>query len=346
MAGLAPAAHTTCTMSMLGQIGVWAVQGFDQACETHRSVAPDSGERSYALTGLAAACELMHEMGAAESAGLSRKVLIPLQQLSITLMPIVFDPTSARELVDLERADRRALSTVAVSSLISLTESHSSLTRPHEVSVSYEFELDMAKALFAPSHALVDKFFWQTSSSAGAHYLPLVSTGPYILLKSVLKLRAAGTRRLADPSALHEVNKVIVAEVLALALLADISKANPTHARGVNESSWCAFAAAARGADVIAARAYVEQGALGAEVAQEVAYWCKNHTRSDARARSPVASKTIKHALDWVKDVLLSAPDVLGQGRSVPPAAVERRSLGEASRERFVPQARRLASRF
>lgn len=97
MADSAP--HIACSMSMFGQIGVWAVQGFDQACETHRSVAPESSERSYALTGassslsrpsrsffelmtnsstgLAAACELMHEMGG-ESAGLSRKVLVPL----------------------------------------------------------------------------------------------------------------------------------------------------------------------------------------------------------------------------------------------------------------------------
>ncbi|GAA5840319.1 hypothetical protein JCM9279_002345 [Rhodotorula babjevae] len=299
MSYIAPAPHTTCSMSMFGQIGVWVVQGFDEACNKHRSVALDSSERSYALTGLAAACELLHDMEVAELVGLSRKVLLPLHNL-----------------------------------------------RRQEAGVSYEIEIDMVKALVAPSHALVNKFFWQTSSSRGAHFLPLVSTGPYILLTSVLKLRAADARYFADPSAVHEVNKVIVAEVLALALLADMSKADPTHARAVNEESWRAFAAAARGADLVAARAYVEQGALGVEVAQQVAQWCRNHTRSDARSSSPVAAKTIKHALDWVKNVLQSAPDVLGQGRSVPPPAVERRSLGEASRARFVPQARRIASRF
>ena len=232
----------------------------------------------------------------------------------------------------------------------------------------------MAKALVAPRHSLVEKFFWQTSSSGGAHFLPLVSTGPYILLTSVLKLRAASAHRLADPSAAAELDKTIVAEVLALALLADVSKGNPTHVQGVNETSWRAFAAAANGADLVAARDFVERGALGVDVAQLAATWCRAHMRDDARSRSPVAAKSIKHALDWVKNVLQvrrmvpfsfpcsalarrrhrpadsrplarpqSAPEIHGQGRSVPPPAVEPRSLGKTSSERFVPRARRIA---
>ena len=270
-------------------------------------------------------------------------------------MPVVFDSVSERELVELERADRRALSTVAVRFQLILPDTH-------------------LADLVAPRHSLVEKFFWQTSSSGGAHFLPLVSTGPYILLTSVLKLRAASAHRLADPSAAAELDKTIVAEVLALALLADVSKGNPTHAQGVNESAWRAFAAAANGADLVAARDFVERGALGVDVAQLAATWCRAHMRDDARSRSPVAAKSIKHALDWVKNVLQvrrmvpfsfpcsalarrrhrpadsrplarpqSAPEIHGQGRSVPPPAVEPRSLGKTSSERFVPRARRIA---
>ncbi|GAA5937566.1 hypothetical protein JCM3775_001272 [Rhodotorula graminis] len=328
-----------CSMSKVGQIGVWVVQGFDAACEAHQAVAPDSGERSYALTGLAAACELMNDMKC-ESTRLARKVLVPSHYLSVSIMPVVFDEVDDQQVVELERADRRALSHVA-----HITSAGGRLMHQESV-VDYEIQVDTDKALVAPRRTHVDKFFWQTSSSGGASFLPLVSTGPYILLTSVLKLRDAAAHRLANPHAAHVHDKVVVAEVLALALLADISKAEPTHAQGVNESSWIAFADAAPGADIVAARAFVEQGALGTDVAREVAQWCKEHARPDDHSGSPVAAKSIKHALDWVKQVLQSAPGIHGQGRSNPPPAVELRSLGEVSRARFVPEARRLASGF